>query len=181
MSIFKKTKSDADKEIELYQNRRKLEVDESVSEWRRSQKNRAVEDVIKTAEESRIAAQKLFKTHQVDVLAHTEAVAARTAELAALDAKAEAKRAILAQVEKDYEGRGILRDRACKAEKASHDAVITEKDKHIAHLTASLKDLNEQHKGLLSVAIGHLGKAADKDAAVTKVVGFGQAIDSGKK
>ena len=87
--------------------------------------------------------------------------------------------ALATQVDTDFESRGLLRDRACKAEKEKADAIITEKDKHIAHLEAHLKTVSEQNVGLLATLAKSLGDAAAKDA-VTKVVGFGPSSEAKK-
>jgi hypothetical protein len=153
-----------DKRLAVYESRRKLEIDEVLSDYRRSQKNKAVKELEDSHE--------TLKDHAV-------AVATRKAEISALDERKASKAREIEQVQTDFDSRGLLRDRAQKAEKEKHDAIIVEKDKHIAHVQASLKVVQEQFSGLLAEAVKSLGKAADKES-VTKVVGFGPSSEPKK-
>lgn len=153
-----------DKKLAVYESRRKLEIDEKLSEYRRSEKNHALDE--------------LSGDHEARK-AHAVAVAERTAELNALDEKKAAKSREIEQAQTDFESRGLLRDRAQKAEREKHDAIVAEKNNHIAHVEASLKTLQEQTTGLLAKAVEHLGSAADKES-VTKVVGFGPSSEPKK-
>jgi hypothetical protein len=168
MSIFskneKKEEAFIDKRLAVYEARRKLEIDEKLSEYRRSEKNHAVEE-LSTDHEAR-------KSHAV-------AVATRKADLAALEGQKIFKIREIEQAQHDFESRGLLRDRAQKAEKEKYDAVLEEKNAHIKYVEAALKTSQEQVSGLLGKAVEHLGKAADKDA-VTKVVGFGPSSEPKK-
>ena len=130
-------------------------------------------------EEARIKKQKMFKETQAAEVEHEQKKAAYAADLATIEANIATKKALATQVDTDFESRGLLRDRACKAEKEKADAIITEKDKHIAHLEAHLKTVSEQNVGLLATLAKSLGDAAAKDA-VTKVVGFGPSSEAKK-
>lgn len=159
-----KTESKVDNELALYEKRRKLEIDEKLSEYRRSEKNRAIEELA-IDHESR-------KSYAVEL-------ATRESELRVLDERVTAKVAEIAQIEKDFESRGLLRDRAIKAEKEKEAAVMVEKDKHIAFLEKQVETLSKQTDGILAKMAESLGKAADKES-VTKVVGFGPSSEAKK-
>jgi len=177
--LFNKNKTDVETELSLYEKRRKLEIDEALSEYRRSEKNKAVQEVKNYSDALTNNSRELFIAEHEAEKQHYMAVADYSAELASLDDLKDAKAAEIEQVEKDFEARGLLRDRAIKAEKEKENAVMAEKDKHIAFLEASNKTLSEQNTGLLSKVVEALGKAADKEA-ITKVVGFGPSSEPKK-
>lgn len=174
-----KTKEKVDDELSLYEKRRKLEIDEQLSEWRRSQKNRAVEATVTETEELRVNAQKLFAKARKDEVDYVVKAAEKDAALASLDAEIASKKALTEQVQTDFEARGLLRDRAARAEKEKADAVIAEKDAMITLLKAENTDLRTNYNTLLGKAVESLGKAADKES-VTKVVGFGPSSEPKK-
>ena len=174
-----KTKEKIDTELSLYEKRRKLEIDEQLSEWRRSQKNRAVEEVLSETEAVRQNAQKFFMKFHEDEVSFRVEFAEKNKTLSLLDAEIDKKKGLSAQVQTDFEARGLLRDRAAKAEKEKADAVGAEKDAMITLLKAENTDLRTNYNTLLGKAVESLGKAADKEA-VTKVVGFGPSSEPRK-
>lgn len=177
--LFNKNKTSVENELSLYEKRRKLEIDETLSEYRRSEKNKSVQEVKAHSDNLISGARAAFSEEHEKDKAHAVAKAKREAEIATLEEKRLAKVAEIAQAEKDFEARGLLRDRAIKAEKEKEAAVMAEKDKHIAFLEASNKTLSEQNAGLLTKAVEALGKAADKEV-MTKVVGFGPSSEPKK-
>lgn len=176
-------KSDIDKELGHYADQRKQAIDEEISEWRRSQKNRAVEDVVRTTEETRVAKQKMLSEHANAVANHEASKTKRATEIAGLDTEFETKKARNEAAERDFEARSAMRERLSKAEREAHDreiegfkAVVSEKDATISRLEDQIK----QAHGLTEKAVVALGEAASKDHS-TKVVGFGHAIADSKK
>ena len=174
-----KTESKVDNELALYEKRRKLEIDEKLSEYRRAEKNKAVDEIKAYADTEVINARKMFSDGHEAVKAFAVSKAERQTELALLDEKKAAKVAEITQVEKDFEARGLLRDRAIKAEKEKEAAIMAEKDKHIVFLEKSVETLSKQNEGILAKMAESLGKAADKES-VTKVVGFGPSSEPKK-
>ena len=174
-----KTKTKVDSELDLYKGRRKLEIDEELSEWRRSQKNRATQEVMEETETIRQNAQAMTKEAHEAEKTHAVKLVSTKAELQSLEDKKTAKLAEIAQAETDFEARGLLRDRACKAEKERAELVAAEKDKHIAHLETHLKSVTDQNNGLLATLAKALGDAAGKEVT-TKVVGFGPSSEPKK-
>ena len=168
-----------EKRLALYEARRKQEIDEKLSEYRRSEKNKAVDEVKAHADASLAKSREMFKEQHEAEKAHEVAKVARKAELVSLDDQRAAKVREIAQAQTDFESRGLLRDRAQKAEKEKGDAVLAEKDKHIAHLEKTVETLINTHTSALTEAVKHLGSASNKEC-VTKVVGFGPSSDSKK-
>lgn len=168
-----------DKRLALYEAKRKQEIAEDISEFRRSQKNRAVEEILANAEAWRVDTQKKFANFHSEDKAHGVMLAMRKAEVAALDEAKATKLREIDMAQKDFEARGQLRDRAQKAEKEKSDAVLAEKDAMIAFLKTELSETKTTLNALLGKAIESLGKAADKEA-VTKVVGFGPSSEPKK-
>ena len=168
-----------DKKLELYEASRKLEIDEKLSEYRRKVKNDSVDAVKVFADEIMSGARAAFSGEIKAVKSHTESVSARQTEISMLDAQIVSKKAEAVAADKDFEARGLLRERAVKAEREKDAVIIAEKDKMIALLEAQLKTVTSETTGLLKEAVKSLGSAADKEA-VTKVVGFGPSSEPKK-
>ena len=160
-----------DKKLAIYESRRKLEIDEALSDHRRREKNHVATEIAKVKEE---ASAKLLEAAKAEAEAKAE-IAKANADVELIKAKAEA-------AQKDFDARSALRDRVSKAEREASEkeiaglkAVIAAKDGVIATLESQITTSNE----FASKAVAALGVAAAKEST-TKVIGFGPSSDSKK-
>ena len=154
MYMWWKSRDKIDDELDLYEKGRKLRIDEELSEWRRSQKNRATDDVIAYTEEVR--------RHKLTIVGE---IKDQQLQLSLIEQR-------IVQAQSDYESRAQLRERTSKVEREKFEAVLAEKNTYIKHLEGENANLVKESEGILLKLTEALGTAAGKEN-VTKVVGFG--------
>lgn len=170
MPLFttKKTKETIEEDLKQYEGRRKLEIDVDLSEYRRQEKNRAIEDV-KTYQDTRVEIAQA-RAKEADVYSGKKL--AKETELAQLDGEITARKAI-------EETQKAHRKLTEEARQAKSDAEITAAKNEAKLLGGTIEYLktlvttlmtaqgksNEEVVKALTVALG-------RDHS-TKVIGLG--------
>jgi len=175
MSLFTGVKK-IDQKLALYESRRKLEIDEQLSEYRRREKNHALADV-KDFQDSRV---EIARQREADHKTYSAEKQKREEELAKLDGEIVARKAVEETQRIHRKLTEDARKERHEAELAGKEEVIAEKDKHIKHLEATIEKLLDGGIKVIESSVKGLGDAAGKDHS-TKVIGLGHSIDNDAK
>lgn len=172
----KKDKESIDKEIALYEKRRKLEIDESLSEYRRKEKNDALAEA-KSFQDGRLAH---AATRAKEEAAHEATKLAKATELANLTGEITARKAVEETQKAHRKLTEDARKEAFEKEREGFTSLVTEKDARISFLETLVTKLTTEDDKNVAALISSLGDAASKDHS-TKVVGLGVAAVNAEK
>lgn len=176
MFTSKKTRESIEKDLVQYEKRRTLEIDEELSQYRRQEKNRSLEEV-KSYQDSRI---ETAKARAAEEASHNAKKLALEVEIAQLNGEATARKAV-EETQKIHrklteDARNETRDAQVKA---AEDTVKTYATT-IEYLKTLVTTLMTSQGKTNTDVVTALGAAAAKDHA-TKVIGLGLTAVNAEK
>lgn len=182
-----KTTDTIDAELSLYESRKRLEIDEKLSDYRRTEKNRSLEEV-KSYQDSRID---VITKRAAEDAAHEAKKLEKASELAKLDGEIIARKAVLetqeshrkltAEARKEnlavqLKAADDVADARVKAADKLADAAQAETAILRSTIATFVADGGKNTEALIKA----LGEAASQDHS-TKVIGLGVAAVNAEK